>query len=159
LPYKFLHPQTLEGTLFSGKFSARRLREFIPREGTELVKGQKDRMAKSQEEEQKMVEEEAREVDQQRKEEREASKGMEQAMNSWTDEKDQPGTGMEGEGNGYARVEGAAAKEGPGWEGNDGNELGDELEDEMQTDDGTATFFYEEGEHEMVEEEDIGIAG
>ena len=80
---------------------------------------------------------------------------MRQAVDSWTDEEDQPRTGMEGEGNGYMGVKGAAVTEGPGWEGDDGNELGDET----QTDDETATFFYKEGERELVEKEDVGIAG
>ena len=61
--------EMLEGTLFNGKFSARRLHEFIPREGMELAKEQKDKMARSQAEERKMVEEGAREVNQQQEEE------------------------------------------------------------------------------------------
>ena len=50
--------------------------------------------------------------------------------------------------------------EGPGWEGNSGEILGDLLQevDEAEVDE-AATFFYEDGEHELVEKEDIGIAG
>jgi len=59
--------------------------------------------------------------------------------------------GTEGEGNGY--VEGATM-EGPGWESDDREEFGDLLQADK-----LATFFYQDGEHEGVEEEDIGIAG
>jgi len=53
----------LDGKPFSGQFSARRLHEFIPREGTELAKVQKDVMAKAWEVEQQMTEEERQEVE------------------------------------------------------------------------------------------------
>ena len=56
----------------------------------------------------------------------------------------------EGEGNGY--VEGATM-EGPGWEGDDREEFGD-----LPLADGSATFFYQDGEREHVEE-DVGTAG
>ena len=59
--------------------------------------------------------------------------------------------GTEGEENGYAE---GATMEGPGWESDDGEELGDLLRV-----DESATFFYQDGEREGVEEEDIGIAG
>ena len=59
--------------------------------------------------------------------------------------------GTEGEGNGY--VEGATM-EGPGWESDHGEEFGD-----LPWADKLATFFYQDGECEGVEEEDIGIAG
>lgn len=42
--------------------------------------------------------------------------------------------------------------EGPGWEGDNGEEFGD-----LPLADGSATFFYQDGECEHVEE-DIGIA-
>jgi len=43
--------------------------------------------------------------------------------------------------------------EGPGWESDDGEEFGD-----LPQADESATFFYQDGEREGVEE-DIGIAG
>jgi hypothetical protein len=41
--------------------------------------------------------------------------------------------------------------EGPGWEGNDGEELGDVSL--------ANTFFYQDDEHRSTEERDIGIVG
>ena len=148
--------ETLDGKPFSGQFSARRLREFIPREGTELAKVQKDVMAKAGEEEQRMAEEEKREVKRLREEDQEALKKMERVTDEWTAEEDLPGTGTEGEGNGYTE----GTMEGPGWEGDSGEALGDSLQevDEAEVDK-APTFFYEDGECELVEEEDIGIAG
>jgi hypothetical protein len=55
---------------------------------------------------------------------------------------------MEGEENGYAEAQDGTTAEGPGWEGDSGEALGDE----PQVDDETATFFYKEGEREHVEE-------
>jgi hypothetical protein len=43
--------ETLDGALLDGEFSARRLREFTPRDGTELAEQQKEFMKKVQEEE------------------------------------------------------------------------------------------------------------
>ena len=113
-------------------------------------------MAKAVEEEQRMVEEEKREVKQLREEDQEASKKMEQVTDEWIAEEDLPGTGTEGEGNRYTE----GAMEGPGWEGDSGEVLGDLLQevDEAEVDE-APTFFYEDGEHELVEKEDIGIAG
>ena len=62
---------------------------------------------------------------------------------------------MEGEENGYTGAQDGMLTEGPGWEGDSGEELGDE----PQIDDETATFFYKEGEQKHMEEEDIGISG
>jgi len=146
--------ETLDGKPFNGQFSARRLHEFIPREGTELVEKQKDRMAKARKEEQKRVEEEKKEVEWLRKEDRDMLKKAEEAVHDGTDEEDQPGMGTEGEGHGYAGAQGGATMEGPGWEGDSGEELRGEPQVEE-----AATFFYEDGEHELVEEKDIGIAG
>lgn len=100
-----------------------------------------------------MAEEEKREVERMREEDQEAQK-TEQAEND-EDRRNEPRTGMEGEENGYAEAQDGMAAEGPGWEGDSGEELGDE----PQIDDETATFFYKEGEREHAEEEDIGIAG
>jgi hypothetical protein len=131
----------LDGKPFSGQFSARRLRKFIPKEGTELAKAQKEVMAKAREVEQQMVEEERQEVERLRKEDCKAA-------NEWLAEEYLHGT--EGEGNGY--VEGATI-EGAGWGSEDGEEFGD-----LPLADKSATFFYQDGEREHVEK-DVGIAG
>jgi len=71
-------------------------------------------------------------------------------MDEWIAEEDLPGIGMEGEGSRYTE----GIMEGPGWEG----DSGEILRDLLQEVDEAATFFYEDGEHELVEE-DISIAG
>ena len=60
--------ETLDGRLFNGKFSARQLREFIPRKGTKLADEQEGWAAKAGDEELRMAEEEKREVEQMREE-------------------------------------------------------------------------------------------
>ena len=62
---------------------------------------------------------------------------------------------MEGEENGYTGTQEGATAEGPGWDG----DSGEEMEDKSMAGNETATFFYKEGEWEHVEKEDIGIAG
>ena len=58
------------------------------------------------------------------------------------DERNGHRMGMEGEETGYADAQDGTTVEGPGWEGDSGEALGDE----PQVDDETATFFYKEGE-------------
>jgi hypothetical protein len=111
-------------------------------------------MAKAQKEEQKRVEEEEKEVERLRKEDQDMLKKTEEVGHNWIDEEDQPGMGTEGEGHGYAGAQGGTTMEGPGWEG----DITEKLGDEPQVDE-SATFFYEDGERELVEEKDIGIAG
>ena len=94
-----------------------------------------------------MVEEEKREVERMREAEQEAEK-IDQAASDEEDKRNGHRMGMEGEENGYAEAQDGMTVEGLGWEGDSREELGDE----PQIDDKTATFFYKEGEREHVEE-------
>ena len=55
--------ETLDGALLDGEFSARRLREFTPRNGTELAEQQKEFMTKVQEKEAERLKQEAEMVE------------------------------------------------------------------------------------------------
>ena len=78
---------------------------------------------------------------------REAEK-IDRAASDEEDKRNGHRMGMEGEENGYAEAQDGMTAEGLGWEGDSGEELGDE----PQIDDEMATFFYKEGEQEHVEE-------
>jgi hypothetical protein len=107
---------------------------------------QKEVMTKAWKEEQQMVEKEKQEVEQLREEDCEVSRRTEGVTEEQMNTEELLST--EGEGNEHA---GEAEMEGPRWEGNDGEELGDiSLAN---------TFFYQDNEHESVEEEGVSIAG
>jgi hypothetical protein len=55
--------ETLDGAKLEGEFSARRLREFVPREGTDLAEAQKVHMNRIRREEGERIERERMEVD------------------------------------------------------------------------------------------------
>jgi hypothetical protein len=55
--------ETLDGAQLEGEFSARRLREFIPREGTDLAEAQKEFMKRATEEEIERTRREKEEMD------------------------------------------------------------------------------------------------
>jgi hypothetical protein len=55
--------ETLDGAKLEGEFSARRLREFVPREGTDLAEAQRVHMSRIRREEGERIERERMEVD------------------------------------------------------------------------------------------------
>ena len=65
--------ETLDGAQLEGEFSARRLREFVPRDGTDLAEAQKTYMKRVVKEEAERTRKEEEEVNSLRKKESELS--------------------------------------------------------------------------------------
>jgi hypothetical protein len=65
--------ETLDGAKLEGEFSARRLREFVPRDGTDLAKAQREYMKRVAEEEVERTRKEKEEVNNLRRKESECS--------------------------------------------------------------------------------------
>lgn len=130
---------TLDGKAMDGEFSARRLREFVPREGTELGRNQEAFMAKVEEENTVNQQQENREVDRRREE---GSDVLDKEIR---------------------RTGGLTQKEAREWElsrvPRDGEDEDREADENQELDEGNGEaegFFYEEEEEE---EEDLGIGG
>jgi hypothetical protein len=132
---------TLEGKNMEGEFSARRLREFVPREGTELSQNQKELTTKIEEEDKEYQQLEKGEVDRRKKEE-----------NNVQDKE-------------VRRTGGLTEQEAKDWESNNTSNIEEDQDQEAEKtqevdeENGeTEGFFYEE-EVDEEEEEDVGIGG